>query len=115
MSEETTDLERVALIQHLDPDGVEGYLEAHEEVPRPVIEQMRESGVHRFLLFVEDTLSIGYIEVEDLDTFAEEYSANPECQEWEERVGQYKESGVDTDEASLPLMDRVWSLEDEPE
>lgn len=115
MSDSTDDLERVAMIQHLDPDRIDDYLEAHEKVPEPVVERMRESGVETFELFVEDDLSIGYVELEDFDRFVEEYSADPDCQAWEERVGEFKTSGVDTDDSDIPLMDHVWSLDDASE
>lgn len=105
-------LERVAMIQHLDPDRVDEYRTAHEDVPDAVAEQMRASGVETFELFVEDNVSIGYLEVEDFERYVEEYSENPDCQTWEREVGEYKRSGVETDEAEIPTMDRVWSLED---
>jgi L-rhamnose mutarotase len=109
------DLERVAMIQYLDPDRVDDYLEAHEEVPEPVVEHMRACGVETFELFVEGDLSVGYVELEDFEQFVEDYSANPDAQAWEERVGEFKRSGVDTDEAEIPLMDHVWSLDDATE
>lgn len=109
------DLEQVAMIQRLDPERADDYVEAHDDVPDPVVERMTESGVERFLLFVEDGLSIGILEVEDFDRFVEEYSADPDCQEWEDRVGEFKRSGVDTDEGAIPTMDLVWSLEDATE
>lgn len=104
-------LERIAMIQHLDPDRVDEYRTAHGDVPEAVAEQMRASGVETFGLFVEDGVSIGCLEVEDFERFVAEYSENPDCEAWEREVGEYKHSGVETDEADIPTMDRVWSLE----
>lgn len=112
MADETDDLDRVAMIQHLKSDRVDDYVEAHEDVPDPVVNQMVESGVERFLLFVEDDVSIGYIEAEDIEQYVEEYSDNPDCEEWEATVAEFKESGVETDDAEIPTMDQIWSLED---
>lgn len=115
MSDTTDSLEGVAMIQHLDPDRIDDYLEAHEAVPEPVVEHMQRCGVETFELFVEDDLSVGYVELEDFEQFVEGYSADPDCQEWEKRVGEFKRSGVDTDDADIPLMDHVWSLDEATE
>jgi len=42
---DTDDVERVVLVQKLQPDRVEEYLRAHEDVPDPVTRRMAESGV----------------------------------------------------------------------
>lgn len=115
MSETDDPLERVAMIQHLNPDRVDEYLAAHENVPEPVVEHMQRCGVETFELFVEENLSVGYVELEDFEQFAEDYSADPDCQEWEERVGEFKRNGVDTNDADIPLMDHVWSLDEATE
>jgi len=113
------DLERVAMIQHLDPDRVDEYLEAHEDVPDAVAAAMDRGGVRTYELFVHDDVSVGYAEVEEFDAFLEEYLADEECQEWERRVERFKRSGVDVEESDVPLMEHVWSLEgdglDDPE
>jgi L-rhamnose mutarotase len=107
------DIEHVAMIQRLVPDRVDEYLEAHEEVPDAVSEAMERGGVHTFRLFVHGDISVGYIEVEDFETFNEVYTADPECQAWEDRVGEYKRSGVDVDSGEMPVMDEIWTFEAE--
>ena len=108
---DTDDIDRVAMIQRLDPDRVDDYLAAHEDVPEAVSEAMERGGVRQFQLFVRDDISVGYIEVEDLEAYVEEYASDPECREWEERVAEFKTAGVDVEDGSMPLMDRVWSFE----
>jgi L-rhamnose mutarotase len=108
-----TDVERVAMIQYLDSDRVDDYLEAHEDVPDAVADAMDRGGVYTYELFVHDDVSVGYAEIEDFDAFVEEYTADEECQEWERRVAEFKRSGVDVDESEVPLMDHVWSLDDD--
>jgi len=105
------ELDRVVLVQELKADRVGDYLEAHEDVPDPVTERMEQSGVEEFRLFVGDELSIGYIEAEDFERFQEEYSADPECEDWEERVAEFKESGVDPESGEFPVLDEVWTFE----
>lgn len=107
----TDELDTVALFQRLDPDQVDEYLEAHEDVPDAVPTAMERGGVHSFRLFVEDDVSVGIIEVEDFEAFNEEYLADEECQDWEEFVADFKRSGVDVNEGEMPLMDEVWTFE----
>lgn len=108
---ETDDVERVVLVQELKSDRVEDYLAAHEDVPDPVTERMGEGGVEEFRLFVGDDLSIGYIEVEDFERFQAEYNADPDCEAWERRVAEFKESGVDPDSGEFPVLEEVWTFE----
>lgn len=103
--------ERVVLVQKLKPDRVDEYLAAHEDIPEPVVKRMEQSGVEEFRLFVEGEYSIGYIVAEDIERFQAEYSADPDCQDWEERVGAYKQSGVDTESGEFPLLEEVWTFE----
>lgn len=105
------EIEHGAMIQRLKPDRIEEYLDAHEDVPDAVPEAMERGGVKQFQLFVHDDISIGYIEAEDLDEFVEVYTADPQCQVWEEFVDEFKTASIDVKGAELPLMDHVWSFE----
>ncbi|WP_436927537.1 L-rhamnose mutarotase [Halosimplex amylolyticum] len=105
--------ERVAMLQRLDPDHIDDYLEAHEDVPQAVSDAMDRGGVQEFRLFVRDEISVAYFEVDDYEEFNGVYMADPECQEWEERVAAFKQEGVDVDSGEMPLMDEVWTFEAE--
>jgi len=113
MTNDADDRDRVLLVQELDPEHVDAYVEAHEAVPSAVIEAMERGGVERFDLFLHDNLSIGYIVAEDFEAFQETYAEDPECLEWEDRVAAFKQSGVDPDSGEMPLGDRIWSFERE--
>jgi L-rhamnose mutarotase len=110
---DSDDLERYVLVQKLKPDRVDDYLEAHEEVPDPVVEKMAETGIQEFRLFVEGEYSIGYIVAEDFERFQEEYSDDPDCMSWEERVGEFKQRGVDTESGEFPVLEEVWTFVNE--
>jgi len=45
-----------------------------------------------------------------LAEFEEAYGSDPDNQAWEERVGEFKRSGVDPDEMEMPVMERIWTL-----
>ena len=107
----TDELERVVMLQRLDPDRVEEYLDAHEHVPEAVSAAMDRGGVKAFRLFVRDDISVAYIEVEDFASFNREYMNDPDCQDWEDHVAAFKLSGVDVESGDMPLMDEVWTFE----
>ncbi|MFB6136815.1 MAG: L-rhamnose mutarotase [Halobacteriaceae archaeon] len=107
--------ERVVMLQELDPDRVDEYLAAHEDVPEAVSDAMERGGVESFELYVRDAVSVGIIEVEDFEAYNEVYMDDPECREWERHVEQFKRSGVDPDSGEMPLMDEVWRFEADAE
>lgn len=109
---EGTDLERVVLLQRLKPDAVDDYVEAHDDVPDSVVEAMREGGVEEYDLYVYDDVAVSVMDVRDLAEFEAVYGSDPDNEAWEERVGEFKRSGVDPDEMEMPVMERIWSLDD---
>jgi len=115
MPTRSDDLERIVMLQRLKPDAVDDYVAAHDDGPESVVEAMEEGGVAEYELYVHDDIAVGIMEVEDLAEFEAVYGSDPDNQAWEERVGEFKRSGVDPDEMEMPVMDRVWSLEDERE
>jgi L-rhamnose mutarotase len=105
--------ERVAILQRLDPTQVDEYVEAHEEVPEAVSSAMKQGGVEEYELFVTGNIAVGVVTVNDFDTFVEQYRDDPQTQEWEARVDQFKLSGVDPETMEMPTMERIWRLSDE--
>lgn len=106
-------LDRVLLVQDLKPDRVDDYVEAHEDVPDPVVDLMAEHGIRRYDLYLHDGMSISHIVAEDFDAFVEAYGDSPEAEEWEERVSAFKRSGVDPETGAMPLADRIWTFDAE--
>ena len=114
--EHMIETERVVYVQHIDPDHVDDYLEAHENVPEAVTDAMERGGVERFDLFVEGTVAVCVMDVEDLDAYEATIDGNEGVEAWERRVGEFKRSGVDPDAPSgeqLPYATRIWSFESE--
>ncbi|WP_459191119.1 L-rhamnose mutarotase [Halosimplex sp. J119] len=107
---EADDLERVVLLQRLKPDATEEYVAAHEDVPDSVVEAMRDGGVENYDLYVHDDIAVSVMDVRDLEEFEAVYESDPDNQAWEERVGQFKRSGIDADDMEIPTMERIWSL-----
>ena len=113
--DEPADLERVVVVQRLKADAVDEYVEAHDDVPDSVVEAMTEGGVEEYELYVHDDVAVGIMDVRDLDEFEAVYGRDPDNQAWEDRVGEFKRSGVDPDEMEMPVAERIWALSDETE
>lgn len=107
---DSTDLERVVLLQRLKPDAVDEYVAAHDDVPDSVVEAMQKGGVEGYELYVHDDIAVSVMDVRDLEEFEAVYESDPDNREWEERVGEFKRSGVDADDMEMPVMERIWSL-----
>lgn len=109
----TEDIERAVYVQRIAENQVDEYVEAHERVPEGVKEAMARGGVEEFELYLRDGIAVCILEAEDLDAYLESVSGDPDVEEWERHVAQFKESGVDVDapaDEQIPFMDRIWSF-----
>jgi L-rhamnose mutarotase len=108
----STDLERAVFLNRLDPDNVEDYVAIHSEVPEFVPDAMESAGVERFQVFVKDDIAVCILDVHDLDDYRDVYVQNPEIEDWERRVNEYKREGIDVDAdgEQVPFMDEIWSF-----
>jgi len=105
-----TDTEQVVMLQRLDPNKIDGYVEAHDDVPQSVTEAMERAGVEEYRLYLRDEIVIGVMELPSLKRFQEEYGSDPANEEWEECVSEFKQAGVDPDEMKMPVMEEIWSF-----
>lgn len=113
--------ERAAFVQYLDPDRVDDYVAAHEEVPEAVTETMEAADVHWFDLYVRDDVAVCVMEVEDADRYTEVYgeamAENEAIEEWERLTAEFKREGIDVEgesDGQIPWMERVWTFEPGP-
>jgi len=110
MSNETT---RAVYLQWLDPDQRDEYVEAHERVPDEVRDAMRRGGVTEFEVYVRGPVAVCVLETEDVDAYVEAVTGDPDVEEWERYVAQFKEEGVDVDappDEQIPFMESIWSF-----
>ncbi|QGA82216.1 L-rhamnose mutarotase [Halomicrobium sp. LC1Hm] len=105
-----SDTETVVVMQRLDPDRVDEYVESHEHVPAAVTRAMEAGGVEEFRLFVEDDVAVCVVEAESFEAYQERYESDEACLEWEAHVDQFKRSGVDPETGEMPTMDEIWSF-----
>lgn len=110
MAQET---ERAVYVQRIDPDHRQEYIDAHDDVPKGVIDAMERGTVTSFDLYVRDDIAVCILEAEDLDAYLEAIDGDPEVKEWERYVAQFKQEGVDVDAPEgeqIPFMERIWSF-----
>ncbi|MFP8953474.1 L-rhamnose mutarotase [Natrialbaceae archaeon A-arb3/5] len=111
MSDET---ERAVYLQRIDPERKAAYVDAHDDVPDGVTDAMERAGIEEFQLFVRDEIAVCILEAEDLDAYDEAMADDPEVEEWERHVAQFKRDGVDVDAEAgeqIPYMEEIWSFE----
>lgn len=106
--------ERAVYVQRLDPDAVDEYVAAHDDVPEGVTDAMERGGVERFDLYVRDDVAVCVLEAEDIDAYLDAVDGDDAVAAWEREVGRYKHEGVDPDadpDVGIPFADRVWSFD----
>lgn len=77
---------------------------------------MARGGVEEFELYVRDDIAVCILEVNDIDEYIETVTGDPDVEEWERRVVEFKREGVDVEvpeEEQIPFMDRIWSFQTE--
>ena len=107
------DTERAVYVQRIDPDRRQEYIDAHDDVPEGVIDAMERGTVTEFELYVRGDLAVCVLEAEDVDAYLNVVTDDPEVEEWERRVAEFKREGVDVDapeDEQIPFMDRLWSF-----
>lgn len=107
------ELQRAVYIQHIDPDHLDDYTRAHNDVPDGVTDAMERAGIERFQLFIRDTIAVCIVEAPDIKKYNEVMATDPAVQQWEQRVADYKTDGVDVDaeqDDQIPYMDELWSV-----
>lgn len=109
------DPEQVVILQRIKPEMTDEYVDAHDDVPQSVIDAMIEGGVHEYRLYLRDEIAVGVVEVEDMEEFQERYESDPENEEWEAFVEQFKTDGIDPDDMEMPVMEEIWSLREDLE
>lgn len=105
--------ERAVVVQRIDPEHKQEYVDAHDEVPAGVTAAMERGGVERFDLYVQDDLAVCVVDLEDLDAYVEAVTGDPDVEAWERRVAEFKTEGVDVDAPDgeqIPFMERIWSF-----
>jgi L-rhamnose mutarotase len=107
------DTERAVYVQRVDPDHREEYVDIHDEVPEGVTDAMERGGVTDFELYLRGDIAVCVLEAEDVDAYVETVTGDPAVEEWERRVAEFKQEGVDVDadpDEQIPFIDRIWSF-----
>ncbi|MFB6308192.1 MAG: L-rhamnose mutarotase [Haloarculaceae archaeon] len=110
MSEDT---ERAVYLQRIDPDRRDEYIRAHDDVPDGVTDAMERGGVEEFELYVRGDIAVCLLEAADIDAYLEAVTGDPDVEQWERHVAQFKREGVDVDappDEQIPFMDRIWEF-----
>jgi L-rhamnose mutarotase len=86
-----TETERVCFLLQLDPDRVDDYLAAHEQVWPEMLAALRRTGWRNYSLFLrpEDGLVVGYFETDDIDAATAGMAATEVNEKWQTGMAEY--------------------------
>jgi L-rhamnose mutarotase len=77
---------RYAFRMRLKPGTADEYRRLHEAVDDAVIDEIRRAGIHNYSIFVDGTDLFSYLEIDDLDKFAEVMRSSDGSRPWARAV-----------------------------
>lgn len=96
----------------LDPNRVEEYVRAHEELWPSMVEYLRSSGLHNYSIFVDGTEALGYFEHDNLDVL-DAFNAldQPVAKAWHDAMRPLSEDKASPRLGLRPVRRQVFYLE----
>ncbi|MGH2871808.1 MAG: L-rhamnose mutarotase [Solirubrobacteraceae bacterium] len=80
-----------ALRGRLLPGAADGYIAAHDQIPRQLLDAQRDAGVRRWLIF-QDGLDLFHVaECDDFDNSMRSLGQDPRDQSWQREMAGYKQ------------------------
>jgi|SRR5699024_1400705 len=100
-----------SILMKVYPEMHEEYEKRHQEIWPEMVEGLKEHGVNRYLIYLDEETSLlfGYLEIEDLELW-DKFSSTEINQKW----WRYMEPVMETNEDSSPVAKElrlVFSLE----
>jgi Uncharacterized conserved protein len=106
-------MKRYCLLGRVDPNNLDVYKKAHENVWPELLKVLKQSGWNNYSLFLApDGLLIGYVESEDLDEAQARVAATEVNARWQKEMSKLFASEGAPDEA-WERLELVFSLEDQ--
>lgn len=106
-------MERVCFLLKVKPDRLEEYKRRHAAVWPDMLQALRETGWHRYSLFLrEDGLLVGYFETPDLQAAQEGMAAREVNARWQRDMGPFFENlGDKRPDEGFMRLEEVFHLE----
>jgi L-rhamnose mutarotase len=106
-------MERVCFLLKVRPDRLEEYKRRHAAVWPDMLQALRETGWHRYSLFLrEDGLLVGYFETPDLQAAQEGMAAREVNARWQRDMGPFFENlGDKRPDEGFMRLEEVFHLE----
>jgi L-rhamnose mutarotase len=106
-------MERVCFLLKVRPDRLEEYKRRHAAVWPDMLQALRETGWHRYSLFLrEDGLLVGYFETPDLQAAQEGMAAREVNAHWQRDMGPFFENlGDKRPDEGFMRLEEVFHLE----
>jgi len=106
-------MERVCFLLKIRPDRLEEYKRRHAAVWPDMLQALRETGWHRYSLFLrEDGLLVGYFETPDLQAAQEGMAAREVNARWQRDMAPFFENlGDQRPDEGFMRLEEVFHLE----
>lgn len=91
-------MQRIVYMARLQPDKVELYKKAHEQVPTKVIEEATECGIRNHSCFLRGRDLIIYLETDSYEETEKGLLVKPATQDWERRMAGYFDGSLSLQE-----------------
>jgi len=106
-------MERVCFLLKVKPDRLEEYKRRHAAVWPDMLQALRETGWHRYSLFLrEDGLLVGYFETPDLQAAQEGMAAREVNARWQRDMAPFFENlGDQRPDEGFMRLEEVFHLE----
>lgn len=106
-------MERVCFLLKVRPDRLEEYKRRHAAVWPDMLQALRETGWHRYSLFLrDDGLLVGYFETPDLQAAQEGMAAREVNARWQRDMGPFFENlGDKRPDEGFMRLEEVFHLE----
>ena len=106
-------MERVCFLLKVKPDRLEEYKRRHAAVWPDMLQALRETGWHRYSLFLrEDGLLVGYFETPDLQAAQEGMAAREVNARWQRDMAPFFENlGDKRPDEGFMRLEEVFHLE----
>ena len=107
-------MEHILFIQRVKPEKKEEYIQAHRKVWPDLLKLIRDSGVKRELIWIQDETLYIYVMAEDFDRALGYQGEQKLFQEWVAKMGPLLAEMQDfSEEGKIVKLENVFDLEEQ--
>jgi L-rhamnose mutarotase len=104
-------MERVGHVYRVKPGNAADYARRHATIPTQLDALLRETGVHRYTIYLWGETVFTHMEVDDFQAMVDRYNGNPVAESWEAEMGDLIEYPDADPKTGWPhRLEELWNL-----